>query len=152
MPPPTPSTTFLVSAPMPPAQFGLFSWCKFLRLPLHRIRILHQTAPDFLHGSDGGLFGCGWEERTSAILQLPSALGGYDDEPVRALLDIVRNGVHRVVSQSLSHRSLPQFFSKPKLSRIGRTSSSIRALRNRSAFTMDTRRAAASSISRLIST
>src|SRR5215475_6696955 len=98
MPPPTPSTTFLVSAPMRQAQCPLFSRCKFLRLPLHRIRALHQTAPYFLHGSHGGLLGCGWEERTSAILQLPRALSGHDDEPVGALLDIVRNGVHRVVS------------------------------------------------------
>src|SRR5271163_3644552 len=122
MPPPTPNTTFIAAKlsscrngkPLPygrgsVARFSSLGRREFLRLPFDRIRVLHQASPDFFHGSDRGLFGCGWEERTSAILQLPRALGGDDDETVRALFDIVRNSVHRVISQSLSHLSLPQF-------------------------------------------
>src|SRR5580692_5947622 len=94
---------------------NLLGWGEFLGLPLHRIRVFHQASPDFLHGSDCRLLGCGWEEWTCATLQLPRTLGGDDDEPVRTLFAIVRNGVHRVVSQSLSHQLLPQsFFQNPK--------------------------------------
>ncbi len=42
------------------------------------------------------------QERTGAVLQLARALGGDDDEPVRALLRIVRNGAMSVVSRALS--------------------------------------------------
>src|ERR1035438_753030 len=154
MPPPTPSKTFMTSELAGESACPTFSLGRreFLGLPFDRVRVLHQASPDFFHGSDGGLLGCGWEEGTSAILQLPRALGRDDDEAVGALFDVIGNGVHRVISQSLSHLSLPQFFQNSKLSRIGRTSSSIRALRSRSAFTMDAKRAADSSISRLIST
>src|SRR5580698_8441434 len=103
MPPPTPKMTFMslasyqgvhtsVNAARKSAcATSLLSRGEFLGLPLHRVRVLHQAAPHFLHGSDGGFLGGGWEERTSAILQLPRALGGHDDEPVRALFAIVRN-------------------------------------------------------------
>src|ERR1039457_1110321 len=107
MPPPTPSKTFMTSELAGESACPTFSLGRreFLGLPFDRVRVLHQASPDFFHGSDGGLLGCGWEERTSAILQLPRALGRDDDEAVGALFDVIGNGVHRVISQSLSHLS-----------------------------------------------
>ena len=52
-------------------------------------------------GDDGGLLrGCG-QHRPRAALQLPGPLGRHDDEPVGALLGIVRNGAVRVVASGL---------------------------------------------------
>ena len=65
----------------------------------------NQPSADFFHGSHRGLLGRAWEKRTRTILQLPRALGGDDDEAVRAVFQIIRNGIHRVVLQSLSHVS-----------------------------------------------
>ena len=45
-----------------------------------------------------GLLRRGGQQRASAALQLPRALGGHDDEPVGALIRIVRNGAVRVVA------------------------------------------------------
>ncbi len=67
--------------------------------------ILHQPSADFFHRSHRMLLGSSWEKRTRTILQLPRALGGDDDEAVRAVVQIIRNGIHRVVLQSLSHMS-----------------------------------------------
>src|ERR1700744_5928532 len=135
MPPPTPSATFM----------SLVLW-QFLGDHAQRVGVLHQAAAHFLHGCYGRLLGCSGKKRTCAILQLPRALGGDDDVAIGALLFIVGNRVHRVISHSFSHASLPQSFCT-KLSRIGLTSSSIRALRSRSASTINMRRADASSIS-----
>ena len=60
--------------------------------------VLHQAAAHFFHGDDGGLLGGGGQHRTRAALQLPGALGRHDDEPVGALLRIVRDGAVRVVA------------------------------------------------------
>src|SRR5579863_7322947 len=104
MPPPTPSTTFMTSELTGESACPTCSLTrslgrrKFLGLPFYRVCVLHQPTPDFFHGSYGGLLGCSWEKRTSAILQLPRALGGDDDEPVGALFNIVGNSVHRVIS------------------------------------------------------
>ena len=67
--------------------------------------ILHEPTADFFHRSHRVLLGSGREKRTRTILQLPRALTGDDDEAVRAVFQIIRNGIHRVVLQSLSHVS-----------------------------------------------
>jgi len=53
---------------------------------------LYFTKPRryLLHGDNGGLLGRGGQHGTRAALQLPGPLGGYDDEPVSALLSVVR--------------------------------------------------------------
>ncbi len=71
--------------------------------------VLHQAAAHFLHGDDSGFLGRRRQHRTCAALQLPRALGGDDDEAVRALLRIIGQGTVSVITRgfSFSHTSLP---------------------------------------------
>ena len=71
--------------------------------------VLHQAAAHFLHGDDGGFLGRRRQHRTCAALQLPRALGGDDDEAVRALLRIIGQGAVSVIARRFvfSHTSLP---------------------------------------------
>src|SRR3977135_3978842 len=81
MPPPTPSTTFMILFCVERNQTqGRIT---------DRIVILDEAAAHFFHGCDSRLLGCAGQERTSAILQLACALGRDDDEPVCAQLRIV---------------------------------------------------------------
>ena len=75
-----------VGVPAPPA--GLLQY-RFDRTPARAPAgqaVLHQAAPHFFRGDDGGLLGRSGQHRTRAALQLAGALGGHDDEPVGALL------------------------------------------------------------------
>src|SRR4051794_32329311 len=63
--------------------------------------ILHESAPHLFHRYDSRLLRRGREDRTGAALQLAGALGGDDDEPVGALLRVVRQRAMRVVAYDL---------------------------------------------------
>jgi len=99
MPPPTPRMILMGNfrrAPRGGARLeGRLRGRQFRRRSSERI--LHQPAAHFLHRNDGELFrGCG-QHRPRAALQLPGPLGRHDDEAVRALLLVVRNGAVGVV-------------------------------------------------------
>src|SRR3954454_7623498 len=87
MPPPTPRTTLL----------GGIAGHDVQQRILGQDLVLHEASPDLFHGDDGRLLGGGGKERTSAVLQLARALGGYDDESVDALLRIVGDGTVRII-------------------------------------------------------
>ena len=103
------------------------------------IVILHQPAPHFFHGDDGGFLRGGGQHGPRAALQLPRALGGDDDEAVGALFGIVRNRAVSVVPRGFVWPYVLRlaFLRTSKVSRIGRICSSIRLRRARSARTME---------------
>ncbi len=70
------------------------SWYEFFGHHAQRIGVLHQAAAHFFHRGHGRLLRRGGEKLTRAILQLPRALGGHDDEAIGALL--VSSGIEYI--------------------------------------------------------
>src|SRR5579883_234395 len=125
--------------------------------------VLHQPAPDFLHRDDGRFLRRRGQDRARASLKLPRALCRDNDEPVSALLRIVRQSAVGVVAWgSISHyfdtssvpagRACPAPTGVINVSKIGRISSSMRVRRTRSARTMEASVSCDSSRSRLTRT
>src|SRR5258708_6431750 len=97
MPPPTPRMML----------FGATARRNLVRI-LGQDFVLHQAPADLFHGDNGRFLGRGGQKRTGAILQLPRALGGDNDEAVNALLGIVGNRAVGVILWSLfGHRYKP---------------------------------------------
>src|SRR6266404_5953756 len=126
MPPPTPRMTL----------FGATARRNLVWI-LGQDFVLHQPAPHFLHGDDGGLLRRRRQKWPGAVLQLTRPLGGDDDEAVDALFRIVRNGAMGVILWShFRHRYKPQKILFQKSSSIGPICGSIRTRRTRSARTI----------------
>src|SRR5438270_8943564 len=99
MPPPTPRMTL----------FGATAWRNLVRI-LGQDFVLHQPAPHFFHGDDGGLLRRRRQKWPGAVLQLTRPLGGHDDEAVDALFRIVRYGAVRIILwRFFRHRYKPLF-------------------------------------------
>ena len=73
----------------PDGLLGVGYWLAVAR----RVSVMHQAAAHFFHRHHGGLLIGGWQNAPLPALQLARALGGDDDEAVRALLRIVRDRV-----------------------------------------------------------
>ena len=94
MPPPTPSATFIAVAQVYSSASAGSSV-----LVNRGVFVLHQAAAHFFHRHHGGLLGGRGQEAARAVLQLPRALGGDDDEAVGARFRIVRNHALRDLFQ-----------------------------------------------------
>src|SRR5262245_44136482 len=97
MPPPTPRMTL----------FGATARRNLVRI-LSQDFVLHQAPAHLFHGDDCRFLGRRGQKRTSAVLQLPGALGGDNNEAVDALLGIVGNRAVGVILWALfGHRYKP---------------------------------------------
>ena len=144
IPPPMPRTAFM---PAPPLNLlGGGRLFRRRRRRRRRVLVLHQPAAHLLHGGDGGLLRGGRQERARSALKLPRPLGGDDDEPVRALLRVVRDAMANAVACSavvLVERIRACNITKLATSGFerrqdaARTCCSILVRRTRSAFTID---------------